>query len=90
MSRRPPDDGRGWDPSNGLGLSGQMRLERIEMNVDRTNDKLDRLGNELHDAVQGLKDLPGRVRALEFKFYGILAGLITAIGILIYNRSQGL
>ena len=80
------------DP-NGLGLSGQRRLERIELTVERTNDKLDILGNEVRRGLDTIRDvevdageMSKRIRSLELRFYGILAGLITAVGVIIYNR----
>jgi hypothetical protein len=80
-------------PNGGLGLTGAMRLERIELTVDRTNDKVDNLGNDVRRALDEIRalsadhaDLAKRVRSLELKFYGILAGLVAAVGVLIYNR----
>ena len=85
MSERPTN--------GGLGLSGSMRLERIELTVERTNDKMDDLGDEVRRALDKLRDIETdatemskRVRSLELRFYGILAGLIAAVGALIYNR----
>jgi hypothetical protein len=40
---------------------------------------------ELRTALTDTKDLKARVRGLELRFYGILAGLMTAVGILVYN-----
>ena len=84
------------EPGNGgLGLSGARRLERIELTVDRTNDKIDNLGNRLDDALRKLADmkevslnLEKRVRALELRFYGILAGLITAVGVILWHQGS--
>ena len=85
------------EPGNGgLSLSGARRLERIELVCDRTNDKIDNLGNQLSTALSKLKDmeekslgLEKRVRALELRFYGILAGLVTAVAVILW-QSGGL
>lgn len=78
--------------NGGLSLSGAARLERIELVVDRTNDKIDALGNEVNLALRQLAllkeenlSLDKRVRALELRFYGILAGLVTAVGVIVWN-----
>jgi hypothetical protein len=84
------------EPGNGgLGLSGARRLERIELTVDRTNDKIDNLGNEVSMALRqlaALKEeqmgLDKRVRALELRFYGILAGLVTAVGVILWQSGN--
>lgn len=43
------------------------------------------MASDLRSALNENADLKTRVRALELRFYGILAGLLTAVGILVYN-----
>lgn len=80
------------DEPNGLGLSGALRFDRLERQVERANDKLDALGAEMSNANResiGTRrredDLEKRVRALELKFYGILAGILAAVGAILWQ-----
>ena len=84
-------------PNGGLGISGARRLERIELTVERTNDKMDARGTEVHAALRQLAQLredalslDKRVRSLELRFYGILAGLVTAIGVIVWQQGGAL
>lgn len=83
------------DPGD-IGLTGQMRLARIETVLDRMDDKLDKVGEAATAAANlaaaskltadaSVQELKDRVRSLELKFYVIAAGIVTAIGLLVYN-----
>jgi len=40
---------------------------------------------KLADAKEDYQSLDKRVRALELRFYGILAGLVTAVGVIVWQ-----
>ena len=82
-------------PNGGLGISATERLRRIEANATHMADKVDAIGAELSavlkdQAIQTrtIADHERRIRNLDFKFYGILAGVCAFAGIIIYNGGR--
>lgn len=78
---------------NGLGLPGGVRLERIEMQQERLGMEMRDLTQQATRALQEIRevrhdniDVLRRLRSLELRFYGILAGLIAGFAGILWSR----
>jgi len=60
-------------------------LREVKDELSRANSKLTSLQEDVRRSLAENEDLRIRVRALELRFYGILAGVVAAIGALIYS-----
>ena len=98
------------DGPNGLGLSGQARLERLERMAERQSEMIGDLGNKMDGARYELaemrrdlgnhdrhhdrwernhdkhvEDHDRRHRGLDFRWYGVVAGMVAGALYLIYQ-----
>lgn len=72
----PPDD-----PSSFI----RVPLREVYDSLRRIEDKVTHVDSAVRDNTRDYADLVKRVRALELRFYGILAGLVTALGVILYQ-----
>ena len=59
-------------------LKDELRASKSELKAD-----IKELKTEVHNEDEDVTELQSRVRSLELKFYGILAGLVGAVAILL-------
>lgn len=74
------------DPEElGYRVTYTQALQEIREKLGTMSTSIEELKSNSRQASTDSADLKQRVRSLELRFYGILAGLITAIAILIYQ-----
>ena len=69
----------------GYRVSYTTALQEVRLELKTANENINRMANDVRQALAENAELKSRVRALELRFYAILAGLLTAIAVLAYQ-----
>lgn len=73
------------DDELGYKVSYTEALRDVKLELANLSKTQLEMKEDLRRALTETTELKGRVRALELRFYGILAGLMTAAAVLFYN-----